>query len=100
VSDRVCAVYQVLAIRGCKSHPTSKLLQPVAIDTMRGGNEAVGASERDGLLQATRRSRRPVFQVNAEPNRERELARTDRSRVVFLQRDHGDAEAREERSED
>jgi hypothetical protein len=41
---------KVLFFSGCKSHPASGSLQPVAIEATRGGNETVGAFETDGSL--------------------------------------------------
>ena len=41
---------KVLIFSGCKSHPASGSLQPVAIEATRGGNETVGAFETDGSL--------------------------------------------------
>jgi hypothetical protein len=38
----------VLIFNGCNSHTATGLLQPVAIEAMRGGNETVGAFETDG----------------------------------------------------
>ena len=41
---------KVLIFSGCKSHPATGSLQPVAIEATRGGNETVGAFETDGSL--------------------------------------------------
>ena len=41
---------KVLVFSGCKSHPATGSLQPVAIEATRGGNETVGAFETDGSL--------------------------------------------------
>jgi hypothetical protein len=41
---------KVLIFSGCKSHPASGSLRPVAIEATRGGNETVGAFETDWSL--------------------------------------------------
>ena len=41
---------KVLIFSGCNSHPATGSLQPVAIEATRGGNETVGAFEKDGSL--------------------------------------------------
>ncbi len=41
---------KVLIYSGCKSHPATRSLQPVAIEATRGGNEIVGAFETEGSL--------------------------------------------------
>jgi hypothetical protein len=45
----LCAVLKVLVFSGCKSHPVSGSLQPVAIEATRGGNETVEAFEKDEI---------------------------------------------------
>jgi len=41
---------KMLIFGGCNSDPATGLLQPVAIEATRGGNETVGAFETDGSL--------------------------------------------------
>ena len=61
VSDLVCAVSRCSIFSGCKSHPATGSLQPVAIEATHGGNELVEAFETDGSLLGDSASRQAVI---------------------------------------
>jgi hypothetical protein len=59
VSAFVCAMSRCSIFSGCKSHPASGSLQPVAIEATQGGNELVGAFETNVSHLAMQRTDRP-----------------------------------------
>jgi hypothetical protein len=58
-SSLVCAMSRCSIFSGCKSHPASGSLQPVAIEATQGGNELVGAFETNVSHLAMQRTDRP-----------------------------------------
>ena len=59
VSAFVCAMSRCSIFSGCKSHPASGSLRPVAIEATQGGNELVGAFETNVSHLAMQRTDRP-----------------------------------------